>query len=122
MANFITFIGDKQILLEAPVAGAFAKSESEIQPDPRRALENMFATIRTVVEYAGEQIGPAVRKSGAAFELSFAVRSDSFGLVMLSESASVGQIQVSVKWPAMRPAGPAGDPAARPLPGPAPRE
>lgn len=120
MANFLTYIGDKQILLEAPVAGAFAKSESEVQPDPKRAIENMFSTIRTIVEYAGDQIGPVARKSGAAFELSFAVRSDSFGLVMVSEAAQVGQMQVTVKWPPARPPAPPAPPGAPrpPLPGP----
>lgn len=119
MASFVTYIGDKQILIEAPVAGAFAKSETEIQPDPKKALNNIFEHIRLLVDFAGEQIGPAVRKAGAAFELSFAVRSDSFGLVMVSENASIGQFQVTIKWPPMRPVAPAA-PGARPpaLPGP----
>lgn len=119
MANFVTYIGEKQILLEAPVAGAFAKSESEMAPDPKRAFQNMFDNIRAIVDYAGEQLGPSIRKTGAAFELSFAVRSDSFGLVMVSEAASVGQLQVTIKWPPMRPAAPAPSaPPPRPLPGP----
>lgn len=120
MASFVTYIGDKQILIEAPVASAFAKSDSEIPADPKRAISSIFEHLRLIVEFAGEQLGPTVRKTGAAFELSFAARTDSFGLVMISEQANLGQFQVTVKWPPTRPAG-APPPGPRPvaaLPGP----
>jgi hypothetical protein len=113
MASYITYLGEKQILIEAPVSGGLAKSESEVKPDPARAISNIIDTIKAVAEHVGQEMGPVLRKTGAAFELNFAVRSDSFGLVMISESAQVGQFQVTVKWPPMRPAAP---PPAAPRP------
>lgn len=111
MANYITYLGETQVLLEAPVAGAFAKSDSEIQPDPYKAITNVFETVKLLVEHANKNVGPALRGTGAAFEMSFAVRADSGGLVMISEHANVGQFQCTLKWPPTRPAGP---PPSRP--------
>ncbi|MCB9681362.1 MAG: hypothetical protein H6733_07790 [Alphaproteobacteria bacterium] len=114
MASYLTTIGDTKVLLEAPVGSAFAKSDIEVAPDPHRAIINMIDTMRTLVSFMGTEVGPVLRKTGASLEVSFAVRADHQGLVMISESAQAGQFQVSVKWPAMRPAPPTKAPPALP--------
>lgn len=98
MANYMTFLGDQQILLEAPASGAFSKSELEVQPDPLRALENMLTLIRQVAVHVGHEVNPSLAEAGGALELRFAVRADAFGLVMLSEAADVGQFQCTLKF------------------------
>lgn len=120
MANYLTFLGDKQILLEAPASGGLSKSESEVKADPRKAIMNVLETVRTLVTYMGEDIGPAVRASGASFEMSFAVRADLAGLVMVSEDAKKGQFQCVVRWMPQAPPRPAGPPGSAP-PGAPPR-
>ena len=98
MPNYLTKIGDAQILIEAPASGAFAKSASEVEADPRQAITNMVRTIKVVCGYLGEEIGPVARRSGATMEISFAVRADSYGLVMVSESTTIGQFASGWGW------------------------
>lgn len=112
LANYMTNMGDKQILFEAPASGAFSKSDLEVTPDPLRALENIIGMIRDVSMYTGQQIAPALARTGAAMELRFAVRADAFGLVMLSESPDMGQFQVTLKLVPQRPRPPASPPPA----------
>ncbi len=118
MASYLTRIGDKQILLEAPASGAFAKSASEVDADPRTAMENMIKTIKTMANVMGKELGPTVRATGGSLEIAFAVRADGSGLVMVSESADVGQIRCNLRWvpPPRRAPGP--PPQGRPRPGP----
>lgn len=121
MANYLTQLGDTSILLEAPASGGLSKSDSEVKADPRKAVMNILDTVKTMVKYMGDDLGPTLRASGAGFEMSFAVRADLSGLVMVSEDASKGQFQCVVRWapsaPA-RPAAPAGNAPAPRLPGP----
>ena len=104
MANYVTYIGETKILLEAPVGAAFAKQDLDVLPDPEKAIENVISSIRLVAKHMAKEVGPALRGSGAAFELSFAVRADNTGLVMISEQANLGQFQCTMKWPPTRPA------------------
>lgn len=109
MPNYLAKIGDAQILIEAPASGAFAKSASEVEADPRQAITNIVRTIKVVCGYLGEEIGPVARRSGATMEISFAVRADSYGLVMVSESTTIGQFACTVRFappPPPRPAPP----------------
>ena len=104
MASYTTKIGDTEVLLEAPVASALTKSASEERPDPSKAIQNVFDTIEKLVAYTSAQLGPTLAKTGAAFELSFAVRADTSGLTMISEGANIGQFQCTLKFPPVRPA------------------
>ncbi|MCB9664167.1 MAG: hypothetical protein H6732_08625 [Alphaproteobacteria bacterium] len=112
MASYVTYLGDTAVLLEAPVSGGLSKSESEVQPNPDKAIANVIEMIKLLAQHVGTEIAPALRRTGAAFEMNFAVRADSQGLVMISEHANVGQFQCALKFPPMRPPGP----PARPQP------
>lgn len=125
MASYLTRLGDKEILLEAPASDAFAKSDSEVKADPQKALVNCLDTIRTLATAMGQQLGPMMQRSGASFEMSFAVRADGSGLVMVSEDAQTGQFQCTIRFGGRppgppRPQRPPGAPRPRP-PGPPPR-
>ncbi len=104
MANYLTFMGEQQVLLEAPASGAFAKSDLEVQPDPLKALENMLILIKQVAVHTGRTVGPALAQANGALEMKFAVRADAFGLVMISEASDVGQFQCTLKLLPPRPA------------------
>lgn len=119
MPNYMTRIGEAQVLLEAPASGAFAKSSGESEADPRNAIVNMIKTIRVVAAHLGQEIGPIARATGSVLEVAFAVRADSAGLVMVSESTTVGQLCCTVRIAPPPPARPPGAEAPRPA-GPPP--
>jgi hypothetical protein len=98
MGNYLTKIGDATVLLEAPASSAFAKGGNDVETDPRAAILNMVRTIKTVSAYMGSELMPVVRATGAAMEVSFNVRADMYGLVMISESTGVGQFQCTVRF------------------------
>ncbi len=115
MASYLTRIGDQQILLEAPASSAFAKSDLEVDADPAKAIQAIVETIKLFVAFAGAEIGPVMRRSGAAFELSFGVRADETGMVMISENPGTAQFACKLTFPPAPPAPPA-RPAGPPRP------
>jgi hypothetical protein len=116
MGFYVTKLGDAQIVLEAPASGAFAKGASDVEADPRTAMANIIRNIRQVGSALGSELVPIVRNLGMAMDVSFAVRADSYGVVMVSQNTSEGQFLVTVK---MIPGGPPGGGPPRP-PGPPP--
>lgn len=120
MANYLTRIGDAQVLLEAPASGAFAKGSTDVEADPRTAIVNIVKTVKTVSAFMGTELMPVVRQTGAAMEVVFSVRADGYGLVMVSESISSGQFQVTVRFapPPPRPPPPPGSMPPGPPPPP----
>ena len=65
MANYMTRLGEAQILLEAPASGAFAKGSGDSDADPRNAIVNMIKTIRVVAAHMGQELGPIARATGS---------------------------------------------------------
>lgn len=110
MASYLTRVGDREILIEAPAASAFAKSEVEIEADPRDAIVNCIRTVQLLANEFGRELSRSLAGTGAAMEINFAVRADTSGMVMVSESASSGQFQCTLRIqgrpPAPRPAPP----------------
>lgn len=104
MANYLANLGDTQVLLEAPAAGGLAKGSLEVQPDPTKAIENMVDLIKRFAQHSGQAIVPTLRHVGGALEVRFAVRANAAGLVMISESAEIGQFQCTLKFLPPRPA------------------
>ena len=103
MANYITYIGDQQFLLEAPAEGAFAKSASEVSGDPRTALATIIEQAKLLASSLGKEIGPALRATGAGMDIAFAIRADLSGTVMVSEDTKKGQFVCTLRFPPMRP-------------------
>lgn len=105
MASYATKIGETALLIEAPASGAFAKSELEITPDKSKAIVNCIDVIKHVARHMVKEIGPITR-GGLAADIAFAVRADGNGLVMVSQDATEGQFQVTLKFVPRRPSGP----------------
>jgi hypothetical protein len=119
MGSYLTRIGDAEILLEAPASSAFAKSSNNTEADPRQAINNMVQAIKAIAAYMGTELMPVVKATGMAAEVSFNVRADMYGLVMISESTGVGQFAATLRFQA--PAGAGAPPVAPPRPpGPPP--
>jgi hypothetical protein len=127
MALYITKVGDADIIMEAPAGGGLAKGgDSKLQGSPQTAGASMLATMRALAIELGKQLNPVARGTGSEIEVQFAVRADSGGIVMVSETAEVGQFRVTVRLgrgaPPPRPAPPgAPPPGAPPRPGGPPR-
>lgn len=100
MGSYLTRIGDTEILLEAPASSAFAKSSANNDADPRQAINNMVKAIKAIAAYMGPELMPVVRATGMAAEVSFNVRADMYGLVMISESTGVGQFAATLRFQA----------------------
>ncbi len=131
MGSYLTRIGDTEILLEAPASSAFAKSSANNDADPRQAINNMVKAIKAIAAYMGPELMPVVRATGMAAEVSFNVRADMYGLVMISESTGVGQFAATLRFqappgaaqptaPPPGPPRPPGPPQAPPQAGPPP--
>lgn len=119
MAQVITKIGDTTVLLEAPASSGISKSDAEMKAEPQKAIANCMNMVKLVAAYFNHEVGPVIRKLGGSIELSFAIRSDSLGNVMIAQDSHEGQFQlklvVSPPPPRPRPPGP------RPTGGPRPR-
>lgn len=124
MANFVSYIGETQVVVEAPAKSAFEKSESEVEADPRKALQVMIGVVRELASALGKEIAPVAQKANADIELKFGVRSDTSGMVMISQDSGEGQFNVAMKWaapPPRPPARPAAPPRGAPPRGAPPR-
>lgn len=112
MANFVSYLGETQVVVEAPAKSAFEKSESEVEADPRKALENCVLTVKKLALAFTKEIAPVSKQMGGDIEIRFCIRTDTGGMVMVSQDATEGQFQVAMKWSAPPPT-PARPPAPR---------
>lgn len=80
------------LLLEAETSGAFVKSDLEVRPDPEQALVNAVAAAETISRYVARKMKPSLRENGAIAEVSFSIRCDGNGSVMLAQDAARGQL------------------------------
>jgi hypothetical protein len=116
MAQYITKLGDTEIFMEAAAAGGLSKGSSKAnEGNPLKAASNMIKTAVQVSAALSRELAPMARGTGAGVEVTFAVRANSTGLVMVSENSSVGQFKVTVKIGGGRPR-PARPPGTQPRP------
>lgn len=94
---YATKIDDStRILIESEHSGAFTKSDLEERPDPETAAIRMIETISRVGAAMARNITPGFEGTGCAWEVSFSVKADGFGSVMVASSPEAGQFKVSV--------------------------
>ena len=87
---------DTRILIEADATGAFTKSDLEDRPDPETAVQNAIKTVGKVGAALAQQVGAQFEGTGCAFEVTFSVKVDSYGAVMVATSPEAGQIKCAV--------------------------
>lgn len=80
------------LYIETETSGAFAKSDLEIRPDPLKALVNAIEMAKTLSRHLAKEIKPALREYNMDAELSFGVRCDGHGSVMIAMDKDKGQL------------------------------
>jgi hypothetical protein len=85
-----------RILVEAETSGAFVKSDIEELPDPETAVVRAIQQIGVIGKQIGEVVGKQFEGTGTAFEVTFSMKLDAVGLVLLAQSPESGQFKVSV--------------------------
>ena len=69
------------------------KSDLEIRPDPLTALRVAVETARTFAAHAARELRPTLADHGMDAEISFSIKCDGNGTVLLAQDPSVGQLQ-----------------------------
>lgn len=115
---YITHLDDDtSLVLEAETSGAFAKSDLEVKPNPTKALINAVATARTFARFLANELGPTLKETGAEADITFSIKADSQGMVMIGMKPGEGQIHCSLKFGGgTRAAAPATSPPPAALP------
>ncbi len=80
------------LYLEAETSGAFAKNDLEIRPDPLTALASAIVSAEKFSRYIAKTMKPALREHGMDAEITFGVRCDGFGAVMIAQDLGRGQL------------------------------
>jgi len=79
------------LYLEAEASGAFVKSELETRAVPEKAVENAVLSARQLAVYLADQLKPVLTERGMSAEVSFGIRCDGSGTVMIAQELSKGQ-------------------------------
>jgi hypothetical protein len=89
--------GEILMLLEAETTGAFTKSESEIESNPLQAFKMATKNSAIICRRLADSMAQGMAGSGCDFEVSFALKIDSAGGVMIGMTSDDGQFRVTVK-------------------------
>lgn len=88
-----TQLDEKTMLyLETETSGAFAKSDLEVRPDPLKALVNAVDLAKTFSRHLAREMKPVLTENNMDAEISFAVRCDGHGSVMIAMDTDKGQL------------------------------
>lgn len=101
MASFMTELDDEgkvRFLIEAETTGAFAKADAEVRPNPLTAYKQSVKAIALMSERMAASIGTAVKGTGVDAEVTFGIKIDSGGAVMMSQQSSLCQIQCTLRF------------------------
>ena len=110
---YVTDLDDAtQVVIEAETSSAFAKSDLEVKPNPTLALQNAIETSARVASRFARELRPVMASTGSDAEVSFSMKCDHTGLVMLAMNPEEGQFKVTLRFD--RTAG--GGPSALPVP------
>jgi len=103
----VNFDDETRILLEGQASGALAKGGGRggLEFIPDTALDNCIDLIRKVAQKISTEVAPAIDGSYCAMDISFSIRADGNGTVMLGQDPNVGQFQVTIKRPILKRAG-----------------
>ena len=96
---YVTDLDDAtQIVIEAETSSAFAKSDLEVKPNPTRAFQNAISTSAQVAARFGKELRPVMAETGADAEVSFSMKCDHTGLVMMAMNPDEGQFKVTMRF------------------------
>src|SRR5690606_34618187 len=83
---------ETMLLLEAEASGAFTKNDLEERPDPLSALIKAVGAAEKFSRFVAKTMKPALRENGMEAEITFGVRCDGFGSVMIAQDIAKGQL------------------------------
>ena len=89
MAQFMTELdetGDVLFLIEAETTGAFAKSALDVRPNPLKCFKQCVAAIGLMADQMATGIGNKVEGTGVDAQVTFGLKIDSAGMVMISQN------------------------------------
>ncbi|MBW1877673.1 MAG: hypothetical protein JRI25_07335 [Deltaproteobacteria bacterium] len=88
-----TYLDDDTVLLmETETSGAFMKSDLEERPEPEKATENAVKSAQLLAMYVADKLKPVLVDRGVAAEISFSIRCDGNGSVMVAQDSARGQL------------------------------
>ncbi len=89
---YMTDLDDEtQLVMEAEAGGAFNKNDLEVRPNPQKAFKNAVETAKTLAGHLATELRPTLNATGADAEITFAIKCDSAGMVLISQRTSEGQ-------------------------------
>jgi hypothetical protein len=89
MATFMTELddaGEVLFLMEAETTGAFAKSSLGVKPNPLKCFKQTVGAIGMMAEQLANGVGSKVSGTGVDAEVTFGLKIDSAGMVMISQN------------------------------------
>jgi hypothetical protein len=102
----VNYNEDTRILLEGQASGALAKgggAGKDFIPDD--ALDNCMDLIKKVAHRLSTDVAPTIDGTYCAMDVTFSIRADGNGTVMLGQDPSCGQFQVTIRRPVLKRAG-----------------
>lgn len=95
---YVTDLDDKtQLVIEAETSSAFAKSDLEVRPNPQHALVNAMETATYFAGRLVNEFRDVVNEAGGEAEISYSMKCDHTGLVMLAMNPEEGQVKVTLR-------------------------
>lgn len=99
MAFFMTQVTeDVMLLLEAETTGAFSKSDLEIRPNPLMAFLNSVDAVSKLGKSFSDGLSPTMETAGCDIDVTFGVKVDGNGSVMVSKEATSCQFNVTMRF------------------------
>lgn len=94
---------DTRILLEGQASGALTKggaSGPSFIPD--KALTNTIDLIRLVASKVTSDVAPVIDGTYCSIDITFSIRADGNGTVMIAQDPSLGQFKITIKRPILK--------------------
>ena len=99
MAFFMTQVTDDvMLLLEAETTGAFSKSDLEIRPNPIMAYLNSIDAVAKLGNSFSSGLSSTMESAGCDIDVTFGVKIDGAGSVMISKEQQVCQFNVTMRF------------------------
>jgi hypothetical protein len=89
---------DVMLLLEAETTGAFSKSDLEIRPNPIMAYLNSIDTVAKMGSSFSSGLSSTMETAGCDIDVTFGVKIDGAGSVMISKEQQVCQFNVTMRF------------------------
>lgn len=93
---------ETRVLLEGQASGALTKGGSGPNFVPDDALDNCIDLIRKVAEKLSADVAPVIDGSYCALDVSFSIRADGNGTVMIGQDPNCGQFHVTIRRPIIK--------------------